>query len=264
LKSLIFSALILLSFSCRKEVSIWDSLTEDERREIRELANAKCLSEKAKTYANFKKASNAVFGSNAAEYKGGKHGFLYQYKEGDNKALEMEIRTWKRTADEYIFYVEERPTFGNTRGYFLRIGKEVNEEMIDSLLDDHCVQNPNRRIKISGGENGPLTLTSFVKRSTTTGSDEITYTYTYDFQRLAWFSRFYVSYKLQKFDKDGKASGNAVNRTSTMAVKEFENVLNRNDLNNEFCEFKEKPYQVMATDIGYRMECSDSSSGWNL
>jgi hypothetical protein len=267
LRYLIPLFLLSLLLACREEKSIWDSLTQEEKDEITQMATAKCQSEKQSTYERFKRLSNEVFTSTAPEYAGGKNGFIYEYKSGDTLVETIEIRTWKRTTTEYIFYIIEKPQHYAQKEYFLRIGKAINEEMIDDLLLDHCNQDPARRIKVSGTDAGPLTVTNTFKKGTASGGRiETSFIYSYAFNRLAYFSRFIYNFKSKEYDaKNKEITSQNKDYTSTFKTKEFEKNLVLGELNTLYCDIEAvRPYKVQANEVSYKMDCSSNNTGWNL
>lgn len=269
----------MLLFSCRKETSIWESLTQEEKDEILAAASAKCRADKQQTYNNFKQESAKVFASTAAEYsEDSKKGFVYKYKEKDTVLETIEIRTWKKTLTEIVFYLQEDVKGSATSGRFIRIQKDQNAKMIEDLIADHCSNDANRRIKILGGESGPLSLTNFLKQTFANSHKETTWSYQYHFPRLAYFSRFDVKVAKKEFDKNGKlVEGSQENFTSTYEVKDFAEVLPHTPgQEQKYCEVIPVPesempapeapqprYQVKKNGIGYELKCSITKPvGW--
>ena len=278
----VFFLLLAFTFvSCNEKViESYDDLTPDEQEEIRNYSYLRCKSQYQSIYDRFKNTSNEVFDSSSFDRE---NGFYFEYKQGTASDVKkkMDIRIWKRdgTLDEIYFYITD--VVLGSESYFLRLTRSENEEMIDDLLEDHCLRP--LIYTSSSADYGPLSISYSYDKINAPNTDSYVDVYSLPFSNPAFFANFRISRKVTTTDSNGDAVGTAVSYSSTLISKtySFDSYTDPSDSSRytqKFCNPATESAVVNGATVnvfrfsqdtsffGFKIDCVEGTApvGWNL
>jgi hypothetical protein len=172
---LVLAALVVSA--CGKSKGVWDELSPADRAAITTRAYNECKAETASDFADFQARSAAVYISTAWERS---DAWKHELKNGATVDTTHNIRVWKNAADE-LYLLIERVIGSNTRVYFLRIPKAINQEMIEDLNEQYC----RKQIAMSTGPSQSSATEEYIVASGT-NTKEYTDTSSFDHDELAY------------------------------------------------------------------------------
>jgi hypothetical protein len=246
LKKTLALILLVLIGACRKEEGIWDELSPAERAAIRERAISNCLSETRSKFNSFKDNSALVFTSDRWQRN---DAWKHELKNGTTVDTTHDIQVWKQTATE-LYLVITRTIGANTpETYFLRILAAANDDMIEDLQLQYCVE----QITLSG--SNPMTAVEEYIQSVVGGTREFTDTYSFNTAYFAYVGTAWnVSRKIVAKDADGDVTS-TTNLTSSFTAVSNPDPLNTNPAvyGTKYCDITEPAADPTYPDLRYKV-----------
>jgi hypothetical protein len=238
--------LIALISACGKTEGIWDELEQGDKDAITARAYDECKAETASDFADFQARSAAVYISTAWE-RG--DAWKHELKNGATVDTTHNIRVWKNAGNE-LYLLIERVIGSNTRVYFLRIPKAINQEMIEDLNEQYC----RKQIAMSTGPSQSSATENYIVASGT-NTKEYKETSSFDHDELAYMGGIWRRKQvIVTKDNDGDVT-NTTTLTSTFSSVSTSGMPALNAdyttyAGATFCDITE-PTEVVATGISF-------------
>lgn len=267
MKCAILAFLVIgLVTACGKTEGVWDELSDADRAAITTRAYAECKAETASDFADFQARSAAVYSSTAWERS---DAWKHELKNGATVDTTHNIRVWKNAGDE-LYLLIERVIGSNTRVYFLRIPKAINQEMIEDLNEQYC----RKQIALSTSPS-QSTATEEYTVASGTNTKEYTDTSSFDHDELAYMGGFWRRKQVIVTKDD---DGDVTNTTTLTSTFSSVSTSGMPALSTDyttyagatFCDITE-PTEVVATGISFILPyvvsetCPDALPGtWSI
>lgn len=203
-----FCWLLVVLVACGKTEGVWDELDAADRAAITTRAYNECKADTASDFADFQARSAAVYTSTAWERS---DAWKHELKNGTTVDTTHNIRVWKNAGDE-LYLLIERVIGSNTRVYFLRIPKAINQEMIEDLNEQYC----RKQIAMSTGPSQSSAVEEYIIPSGT-NTKEYTDTSTFDHDELAYMGGFWRRNQVVVTKDDDDDVTNTTTLTSTFS-----------------------------------------------
>jgi hypothetical protein len=189
LKRLLLFSLTVLTLGCNESRNVWNELSQAEKDELQRRYAEKCNTDKAPTFATWKRESNLAFTS--GDYARNK--MLKAEFKATGTTYTSKLQVWRQTPNDLYFLVFNEDS--GTSLYFLRINRAQNEAIINDLQQDHCKQYYD---PTNVGSSGPFSATLKFERPAAGGKKtEYTDAYSMSFS----FPAYFLSYHLSRTEK---------------------------------------------------------------
>jgi hypothetical protein len=266
--TILIASILLLTVACKQEeINGYDSLTAQERENIRARGTKLCEDQATPIFNRFKTESNKSFTSSA--FSRGKV-FSYEFKEGETIVKTVDLKVWKQTADAIYFIVSDSKA---SFDYFLRVLKSDNDKIINDLQVAHCSRPVIYASSV--GNNGPLTIVNDYELPKAPNDEVYKDTYTLSFGTLAYLGSFNLSRNLKVQDSEDRTVGTAKNYTTTpknSTVTYTSNDWSDSSLYTQhFCSLNSAEtyrFSKLRNVEGFKIDLNDcltaEPTGWNL
>ena len=206
MKTILLFILLFNLAACEEDIDGTKGLTPEEIQYLTTRAQTQCLAESKPFFDAAKNGSNERFYVPKAWPDDTL--FTHTFKVGTEATARVthKVSVWKSTATDVYFLINIDDI--NDEVHFLKVPRTTNDLMFDALQTKNCEGNKAFVVSTSARTY------SFVTKSS---AKELTQTFTFSADYLAFLGRYKETRKEQALDTAGAPSGAAVTMTGALA-----------------------------------------------
>lgn len=205
--TLVLSFIFLVSCNTKEE----GTLTDQERANLQQRFNAKCLTDSASSFNSIKELSDRQFTPSESVYFKRGQRWSWEKKNGTTVIESETVTVWKVGTDVVYFIITKKDANGATSYDFLKIDSTMNFEMIETILAQKCKND--KKFTVSNSTGSATLVKETDSLVSTDRYDRLTITGNFNFSYLAYFGAFDETRVTKQVNAEGTTHSDSTTTT---------------------------------------------------